>query len=323
MIITHASTANVKLSRSNVAFNGKLNSGIQHTTAENVVRTFSKLPDSISKPIEFVGKSLNRPTNFLIAMTVILGARYLKARGEDEKREILTRDLAGIISVFYGTPIIKSILGNIIPKQTGFSFKEKQPETSLAKKALSFFRNGPNWINADQCNDWYSINPKSNAIFKGFCENLNEQGANLKKIFSKFDSEGKKLLNSVLGKPLKEIANNKEFLDKLAKSTSLDDIKSLETILKDSKNNPILKNAKFIKALPDFLGVAITVGLLGLLLPWYNIYCTNKKYAKKHEQQEKESHVTANKQNTNLQFNQKINKPITEVQKQLFSKFMN
>jgi hypothetical protein len=262
----------------------------QPNLLEKAVSFAEQIPDKFFKCIDFKQGGLTRNTNLAIAIGIVLGSRYLSARDDTERREVLTRDSIGLLAIFEGVPVLKGIIGKIIPKITGFTIKE-----------------GNGFINYDQIRDWYSIKNKGQNAFVSICENLNQKGGNLLKIFKNGDKSfqasvahlfGKNNLNEIMAKSNDEFINILKSIDKKKYGV---DIETIEKFLSKS-NNSILKKAQSLKALPELACLGTIIALIGWILPWYNIHSTRKRLLNAQNHPEQNNKI----ENTNSELIKKV-----------------
>jgi hypothetical protein len=229
-----------------------------------------------NKKISFSGK-VDFMTNFLKlerkgnmtrnlftlnAFIFLLGGRLFTSRDNDEKRETLTRDIPTILIAVFGVPLIKNFIGKKIQKKTG----------------LPIMSTDKNFATKNQLNDWYKYNDNLALGFKGFTERLVGLKGNLKKIYSSLGKDIEQKLISFS-------ENNDEFMKELAKN------KKLEESIKQAFSNPknkVLEHASFLKTVPTIIGFTLTLATIGMFIPRFNIYLTEKINKNKPENPQEE-----------------------------------
>ncbi|HSA07710.1 MAG TPA: hypothetical protein P5556_11090 [Candidatus Gastranaerophilales bacterium] len=241
------------------------------------------VPQKVADFFELTPKgSMTRVALFGIAAIFLLGARYVQARDEDEKREVFTRDFSAVTTAVYALPVLKKLTGLLINKTTKIPvaygeegiLKNLNPEKG---KILASF---------DQLEQWYVFDKdkKYKDGFKGFLTNLNNLGADLRLCFKKFGSETYKALESlkqttgIIGElDNKNIINIINIIEKTENAPGSKE--AIEAIKKAfGKENKLLKQAVHQKSLTEAGCIALTAGILGWFLPWFNIKNTKEIY---------------------------------------------
>lgn len=252
------------------------------------------IPDKVSDFCDLTSSaSIKRTTQFAILTACVLFARYLQARNDDEKREILTRDTGMVLTAVYAVPILKKIASMFINKKTGIpiAYGEKGILKNLNPEK------GIHMASYTQLAEWLSVkNVKAfDGIkngFAGFCRNIKKLGGNVPKCFDKLDKNSKNIINNiakVLGYE-KEITNKNivgllKIAEKSADKTVQSQLNKLKKLfIHDEKQNiinPLLKKAYYLKSVTGAICISATAFILGGLLPWFNIHHTKKLYDEK------------------------------------------
>ena len=198
-----------------VAFKGAL---------ESLGKVASKKDGKLAKFFsEFEFDSYN--CSFLGLLTAcglgVLAPRLYHAREENEYKEVLFRDTVTIGTIACGAKIMQQIVARMCTNATGFAlaikpkFKEGTKELT---KTLSYLRpvKGHQVLTSDQLQSKYTnIDTYKNGV-AGFAEFIDEQGGNVRKMFTKTDKKATTLLQSIYDSS--EKAKNVEF----AKTTNKD-----------------------------------------------------------------------------------------------------
>lgn len=203
-------------------------------------------------------------------------------RKNNEKREILVRDIPTILIAVMGVPMLSKLATKGIQKSSGFAISEKLPaDPKKPQKA-------PNAtdISYAQINDWYKYDDSLASKFKGFTQRLVDNGGDLKKIFSKLGDDVKAKVTSLdKQNALSSEQFHAKLFDNSAESRELLNI--VEGAFKDG--NKALKHAEALKTGTNVFGLISTLLLVGLCIPKFNIFLTEKiNGAKKPEQDKKE-----------------------------------
>ena len=203
--------------------------------------------------------SLTRSMFFIVATLFMLGGRFFESRSNDEKREVVTRDVPAVALSVAGAPLIN---------QSGV------PIVTLGEKKnllSAEFRGQKDLIN------WYSNLANADDALVNFSETVDKHGGNLQKVF-------KKLGFTDLLKAVTEKTDNKGILDaiKEGKANGTEAFTNLEKALKAIKpDNKLLAFAKKAQAAVKLGGIGFMAATLGYFLPHLNIITTKKKYQKK------------------------------------------
>jgi len=246
------------------------------------------IPDKVHDFCDLTTKaSMKRTTQFAVIAVCVLLARFLQARNNDERREILTRDTGMVFTAIYAVPLLKKVASMFINKKTGIPVA--YGEKGLLKNINP--EKGLQMASYEQLAEWLSVkNVESfNGIkngFAGFCRNIKKLGGDLTKCFSMLDKNSKDTLND-LAKSLgyqKEITNKNVvgLIRQAQKSTDknvLQKLDSLKTMFVGE--NKLLTNASNLKSVTGASCIAATAFILGGLLPWFNIQHTKKLYEEK------------------------------------------
>lgn len=219
--------------------------------------------------------SMKRAPLYIMLMTIVVGSRYLSARGKDEKREILTRDPLTITSLIFTVPVLKKFTGMFLNKKTGIPISKAEDYDQLTK-----------WFSVENAE---SFNGIRNGL-AGFCRNIKKLGGDVIKDFSILDKNSKNIINDIaksLGYTKKITNKNIAGLIKKAEKSTIEAVqgnlkKLKEMFIQNEKGmNPLLQKASHLKSITDFGCIAAAILFLGGLLPWFNIQHTKKLYEKK------------------------------------------
>ncbi len=212
---------------------------------------------------------LSRNMFLVISSIFMVGARFKDSRGNDEKREILTRDIPGILLAVSGAPILNSAMAYATTKKTGI------PIIQFAKENEKNIENAK-FASQKQVKDWYTKFDELKNPLITFTETIEKHGGNIKKVMTKLGLE--KDLEAIHDN---KNATNKEIIEALKKSqsTSSKAFETLEKKLKELKpDNAVFKFAQKAQASVKIAGILFTAALLGIIIPRLNIIITKKKY---------------------------------------------
>ena len=235
--------------------------------------------------------SLTRLMFFLVGTFFMLGGRFIKSRDNDERREVLTRDVPAVALSAAGAPLINKAVAYAVTKTSGVPIvtagDADAPLLKFGKDKATgdyrykFGRQGnllaSNFTSQKQVIDWYSDFASMDNALVNFSETVNKHGGNLRKVFKKLGFTDK--LNAIT-----ESANNSDIINALKQSQAngSQNFTDLEKALKTLGNdNKLLKFAKKSQAYVKLGGIGFMAALLGYFLPHLNIITTKKKYQKK------------------------------------------
>lgn len=254
--------------------------------------SFSGLKDLPDKAHKFLTLSKEGPMtrNLFVAnaFVFLLGSRLVTSRDNDEKREILIRDIPTILIAVLAVPIISDIAAKAIQEKTGFAIMKTKDNPKPSENKLTqwyndtFKKNKMETASYGQLEDWYVYNDKLSKEqgLKGFSERLADLKANLRNVYSSLSPDIADGIKKI------EANDNKSFIEKLTSDKELSE--KVINALKNGKNNA-LKHASNWKTLTKIAGFGSTLALVGLLIPNMNIAITravNKRREAKAEQEE-------------------------------------
>ncbi len=259
---------------------------------EKATSVIKELPRSgFSKLFELERKGSMGRTLFLVNCFIfLLGGRLLGSRDRNEARETLTRDVPTFIVVAMSIPVIKELIAKKMQTKTGFALVQ-DGEANLYHKLSG--AKPKEVIGYNQLQDLYVYNENLGSGFEGFTKRLSDLGGNLKKIFSNLDEQIKPRL-------AKFSDNNDKFISELSQNNEL---KKLIITKFQQGSNKALEKAAFKNTIPTLIGFGITLSLIGIFIPKFNIFMTariNKQEAMEKAVKEK----AAQKQTENLKAQQ-------------------
>ncbi|MBS4759641.1 MAG: hypothetical protein KHX03_02965 [Clostridium sp.] len=213
--------------------------------------------------VDSTNGSLSRIMFFIVGTVFMLGGRFFESRSNDEKREVVTRDIPAVALSCGGAPLINQAVAYGITKASGI------PIVTNGKK-FSFKNTG--FTSQSQLKNWYSKWSENPNALIDFSDTIERNGGKLTKVMKKLG----------LGKQLEAITKeteNGKILDAIKNAQGTDAFKALESGIKNmSTDNKVLKFAKNAQAAVKVGGIAFMAALLGYFLPHLNIITTKKKY---------------------------------------------
>lgn len=251
--------------------------------------TGSGIVGKIAQGIEFEGPNVSFPLLLGIMGFGILLPRVKQSKDKYDKEEILRRDLVTCATMCFAEKELRKGFSKLNETSSGLVLAAKEKgfqNKSTFKKLFDYLRpiKGVNVLSTEQIVSKYSGIDKYKDGIKGFCEFIEGQGGNLKKVFSLTD-ESKGIIESLLQKEGKtlENADNSVIKEVIEKAKGSEELNKLAGLFKD-KNNPWVTKAKTLNARFTALSVLVLVpAFLGFLLPWINEKATKKRYAEEHQ----------------------------------------
>ena len=260
----------------------------------------SRLGQSVQKKDSFASKlnnfaegrgmNIGRAAFLALIASCTLIPRFLKARDDDERSEIIRRDVTTILTISFAMKALKAGACQLMAKKSGIplTFTNIPENANKFKKALGYFQqkgttafsaeditaNYANIDNKDALSRMLEFVDKNNgkvgkfATFDKAKAGKNKPDGPLYTAFKKllgddfdFSKPNQEIINAINAKD----ANNAAFID-------------IAEVLKDTKTNPISKFAKGIGAIFETASLAAVTGFLGFGLPKLNEKITKDKY---------------------------------------------
>lgn len=232
----------------------------KQTSFKGRLTNFEKIP--VLKNIGFLDRngSLTQKLFFINAFAFLLGGRIVTARDNNEKREIITRDIPSILIAVYGITSLEKVFAKQMQKLTGFAIGTKPDKNNFkGRHTLEVAKES-------QIKDWYILDKNLAGGLNSFSERLSNQGGNLKKIYSRLSDDIKAKISNFSD-------DNDSFMKELNKNKALSE--DVTKAMSETSNKAHI-HASFLKTTPKILGLGVTLGLLGIFLPKFNIYLTEK-----------------------------------------------
>lgn len=222
--------------------------------------------------------TMTRDLFLLNAFIFLLGTRVLTSRDNDEKREVMIRDIPTIVIAVMGVPAAERwMTKKFVQPKTGFTLL-KDGDSLWNKLTGNESKKVPNTVSYGKLNDFYVYNDELHTGFDGFSGRLDKLGGNLKKIYSSLGDDVKSKLSGFSN-------DNKEFMKQLNGSENKGLLENIKTVMARS-DNQALKQAGFLKTCGKIGGFIATLVTIGICIPKLNIYITEAihKNIKNHEE---------------------------------------
>lgn len=236
----------------------------------------------------------------------VLVPRLYHAREENEYKEVLFRDSVTIGTIACGAKIMQQIVARMCTNATGFALaikpKFKEGASNLSK-TLSYLRpvKGHQVMTSEQLKSKYTnIDTYKNGI-ADFAQFIDEQGGDVRKMFTKTDKKATELLQNIYNTSEKAASvefgktSNKDLIeglmDVIKNGKSKEELEKLYAIFKDDKN-AFLKKAKMMNSGFNFAIIfGVSPIILGCLIPLLNESLTKKRQHAKHNSIENGNNV--------------------------------
>lgn len=296
----------------------------------------------IQKTNHFIqGESYNpgRGAYYFLMSACVVGPRLLKARDEDEKREILTRDVTTITTMLFAMKALQAGMCNIAQKKTGLPLvHDAVKNKNIGKRILGYLNpeGGILPFTSDEVVARYSRFQDKNSFVKAL-KTIDKEGGKISKVFNLESKKGERPMyvaaQKLFGENFLEKSNSElidcvqnmtsetavEGLEKLIGSKAAQVVNGTEEGILNNKNNPITKYARNISARFNTLSLAITAGFLGFGISKINEFITSKRHLNKPAKNINRKPEINNPKTENMQIytslNQNSNSPYTAFMK--------
>lgn len=264
---------------------------------------------NLSNSIEFNGVAMPFSVLATTCFAFILVMRALQAQSKMDKEEIIRRDTTTICTLLYGAPIFGKLLSKTFEKTSGLALIDKQKSKSVLGRVWDYLKphTGHQILSSAAIEKVYSAVDKSKNGILDFCDFINKNGGNLKKIFS-FNKDIEAKATEALGQSVSSFGNNTGIRDAFARRMQ-EAPEALQGLYKalSKPDNPLVKRAKALNATFGFISTFVLVPFcLGFLILKINEKITKSKL-QKIRQAEKIQQENQNKA-VNLAWNTKFNK---------------
>ena len=293
-------------------------SAIRSTLAKGVEQVGSKFQASkvmknANKFFETDGFNMGSTAFNTLIMTAVVLPRLVQARDNDERREILTRDMTTVLTLLFAMKGINAGLSKLVSNATGLVLTNK-PNASgknVLAKAFDYIRpSGIRAMNDKEIISKYGQITNKESLIKLF-EYIKDGGGNIAKTLN-IKGDLAKNVKSALG-DIKDMGAD-DIINKV-KGMSEESLKGITDILK-SPNNPIAKKCKGISGWFQAGALGVIIGFLGFGLPAINKIMTSKAHAKDKNGKQEEKPTETKYFSLSSVMNLK------EGEKQAFSKFI-
>lgn len=256
----------------------------------------------VLKIFEFNGASMSVPAMLTLLFGFCLPPRYINAKSDKERKEILVRDISSFTAILFGAKALSRGFSDVFANASGFALniKPENHNKNFFNKLKNYFTagSGVNVLNSEQIVSKYSnVQEYQNGI-NGFFNFLEENGGNVKKVLLNVDKTVKENAEEIMknfnGKSIKD-ATMEEIHKAFEKAKGSDALEKIYTVF-STKDNKFVNRAKTMNSA---FGFASTLILVPAFMMWLARYCENM--TKKAIAKEKEQKVAATAVNTQPQ----------------------
>lgn len=289
----------------NVAFTGGLASMAGKTAMKD--GGISK----VLKIFEFNGASMSVPAMLTLLFGFCLPPRYINAKSDKERKEILVRDISSFTAILFGAKALSRGFSDVFANASGFALniKPENHNKNFFNKLKNYFTagSGVNVLNSEQIVSKYSnVQEYQNGI-NGFFNFLEENGGNVKKVLLNVDKTVKENAEEIMknfnGQSIKD-ATIEDIHKAFEKAKGSEALEKIYTVF-STKDNKFVNRAKTMNSA---FGFASTLILVPAFMMWLARYCENM--TKKAIAKEKEEKAAA-AGNTQQQTKPEANTPQT------------
>jgi hypothetical protein len=252
------------------SFTGLASSASKVATKDGAI---SKLLGSF----EFNGASMTVPAMLTLLFGFCLPPRYINAKSDKERKEILVRDISSFGAILFGAKALSRGFSDGFAKLSGFALniKPEDHQKGILNKLKNYFTagSGIEVLSSEQIVTKYSNLEEYKDGINGFFDFLQNNGGNVKKVLN-VDANVKENAEAIM----------KEFANKSLKDANIDEIKeafkkaegsaALDKIYTAFRNvdNKFINRAKTFNSA---FGFASTILIVPVFMMWLARYCEN------------------------------------------------
>ena len=265
----------------------------------------------VLKIFEFNGASMSVPAMLTLLFGFCLPPRYINAKSDKERKEILVRDISSFTAILFGAKALSRGFSDVFANASGFALniKPENHNKNFFNKLKNYFTagSGVNVLNSEQIVSKYSnVQEYQNGI-NGFFNFLEENGGNVKKVLLNVDKTVKENAEEIMknfnGQSIKD-ATIEDIHKAFEKAKGSEALEKIYTVF-STKDNKFVNRAKTMNSA---FGFASTLILDPAFMMWLARYCENM--TKKAIAKEKEEKAAA-AGNTQQQTKPEANTPQT------------
>ena len=243
----------------------------------------------VLKNFEFNGASMSVPAMLTLLFGFCLPPRYVNAKSDKERKEILVRDISSFTAILFGAKALSRGFSDAFAKASGLALNVKPEDHN--KNFFNKFKNyftagsGVDVLTSEQIVSKYSNIHEYKDGINGFFDFIQENGGDVKKVLNieKTDKEqSEEIMKKFNGKSIKD-ATLDEIKEAFKKAKNTEALEKIYTVF-SAKDNKFINRAKTFNSA---FGFASTLILVPAFMMWLARYCENmtkKAIAKEKEE---------------------------------------
>ena len=254
----------------------------------------NKKLDNLLKNFEFDNAAM--PANAMAAALFgfCLPPRYIDAKSNFERGEILFRDITSFLAILFGAKALSRVFSQTFTKMSGIALQvrdEGYEKRSIPGKIWQYFSANSDIanLNSRQLEAKYANPSSSKEGILGMIDFIQKNKGDVRKAFS-IDKGIKENIEQLLGGKSIKQATVDEIKNVIKTNADSDAVKNIYKILDNVKGNKLLGRAKLLNSLFDALS---TFALVPLFMIWVSHKCT-KMTKERSERLAKEAADAAN-----------------------------
>lgn len=285
----------------------------------------NKVLKNIVNNLEFDGCNMSVAALYTVIMGGIILPRFVQAREENERKEIVFRDTISVATVVFAFKMLENIFSKVSSVISGYALAIKPKDhNTLGRKVWNYIKpvTGVHALSGSEIVSKYSHLQGYKDGLTGFMEFVDRQGGDIKKMFGKTDKSALNLLQEtydrtkysrlvsfkdaknkdIIVSMREAMAHKSEYVDKLYK-------------LFEGPKNSFAKKAHTMNSRFSFLSIFIIVPwLLGWSIPKANERFTKEREMAKFTAQTKQAGVVSDAEAGNKSAKTKTGKISNEKQ---------
>ena len=285
------------------AYASKATQKLGETILDNKPDT-AKVRNFIQKTNKFVqgeGYNPGRGAYYLLMGGCVVAPRFLKARDNDERREVLTRDITTVVTILFAMKALQSGMCSAAQKKSGLTLvNDTVGKANIGKRILGFLNpeGGITALGSDEVIARYSRFDSKDSFIKTL-KTLDKEGGTIAKVFNLESKKGERPMyvaaKKLFGDNFLE-KSNQELIEAVENAKNGTAVEGLEALIGskaagvkngtqkgilNNASNPITNYARNISANFNTLSLGITAGFLGFGIAKINELLTAKKHLNK------------------------------------------
>ena len=243
----------------------------------------------VLKNFEFNGASMSVPAMLTLLFGFCLPPRYVNAKSDKERKEILVRDISSFTAILFGAKALSRGFSDAFAKASGLALNVKPEDHN--KNFFNKFKNyftagsGVDVLTSEQIVSKYSNIHEYKDGINGFFDFIQENGGDVKKVLNiekTVKEQSEEIMKKFNGKSIKD-ATLDEIKEAFKKAKNTEALEKIYTVI-SAKDNKFINRAKTFNSA---FGFASTLILVPAFMMWLARYCENmtkKAIAKEKEE---------------------------------------